>query len=207
MVAPNHWFKDLHVTQVKLNGAVDAALKATCHTGTPSETTGVVLEASEAHDANSYPLATIKCENFIAASTTAATPNVAAGDTVVLSLKWKLRKFQTSSGKAQLLQEAAGADPADQSVEVELAISVGQASTEVTVGGQAGDGADSANNTTTYIIIAVAVIAVALLVAALVVAWLCLRQRQVENLQAMSPAKATVAAVYEVNKVPTFQDV
>jgi hypothetical protein len=120
---------------------------------------------------------------------------VTAGDTLVISLSWKLAKQTTSSGKAQLLQEA---DAPGQNVEVSLTIQLGGGETTITTAGAGADG--SADNTVTYIIIAVCVIAAALILAVVVVAFMCLRNRSQEQLVAMSPQKATVAAVYDISQ-------
>lgn len=155
-----------------------------------------------------WPMAFLYCESFMKEGFTqdtssggAGTPPssgntaVTAGDTLVISLSWKLAKITTSSGKAQLLQEA---DAPGQNVEVSLTIQLGGGETTITTAGAGADG--SADNTVTYIIIAVCVIAAALILAVVVVAFMCLRNRSQEQLVAMSPQKATVAAVYDISQ-------
>jgi len=164
---------------------------ATCHAA------GSACKHHWTIDGSAYwPTAYLYCDGLM--STGIGGGAVVAGDTLVISLKWKLSKAPTAgwtSGKAQLLQEEAAEG---QSVEVSLTIQLGGGETTITTAGAGGEG--SADNTVTYIIIAVCVIAAALILAVVVVAFMCLRNRSQEQLVAMSPQKATVAAVYDISQ-------
>jgi len=230
VAAGGSWFKDLKLTKVvhvsadSTDGANDGKTTSdsviAMVTGTPaagqckiaSEPTlataaGEVAAANDgtathwyASGGSYWPMAYIYCESFMSTGFTDDTtstdgPAVTAGDTLVISLSWKLAKRTTSSGKAQLLQEA---DAPGQNVEVSLTIQLGGGETTITTAGAGTDG--SADNTVTYIIIAVCVIAAALILAVVVVAFMCLRNRSQEQLVAMSPQKATVAAVYDISQ-------
>jgi hypothetical protein len=220
--AGQSWFKDLKLTKVvhTTPSANDPITDSdiTMATGTPAageckiasapasgvyastESAGAGLVHWHADSSAFWPMAFLYCESFMSTgftddTTSAAGPAVTAGDTLVISLSWKLAKQTTSSGKAQLLQEA---DAPGQNVEVSLTIQLGGGETTITTAGAGADG--SADNTVTYSIIAVCVIAAALILAVVVVAFMCLRNRSQEQLVAMSPQKATVAAVYDISQ-------
>jgi hypothetical protein len=218
--AAGSWFKDLKLTKVvhTTPSATITDSDITMATGAPgageckiasSPGTGVVASTESQNnnlehwhmDTSAYwPMAFLYCESFMSTGFTDDTSSTAggavtAGDTLVISLSWKLAKQTTSSGKAQLLQEA---DAPGQNVEVSLTIQLGGGETTITTAGAGADG--SADNTVTYIIIAVCVIAAALILAVVVVAFMCLRNRSQEQLVAMSPQKATVAAVYDISQ-------
>jgi hypothetical protein len=229
VAAPQSWFKDLKLTKVvhttpsatvtdSVIGMVDpttstAPAAGECKIAEPIAPTDNVVASTEmgtvgtsalvhwhADGNDMWPMAFIYCPEFMSTGFTddtssAAGGAVTAGDTLVISLSWKLAKQTTSSGKAQLLQEA---DAPGQNVEVSLTIQLGGGETTITTAGAGADG--SADNTVTYIIIAVCVIAAALILAVVVVAFMCLRNRSQEQLVAMSPQKATVAAVYDISQ-------
>jgi len=211
--APNSRFKDLRVSKI-VHTKVDATGAVTTPTVTESTVAGALMggapicsvatgglpagqdtatSATGHWTSSHYPQAYMHCENLM--SNGVGGGAVVAGDTLVISLKWKLSKGPWTSGKAQLLQQE---DAAGQSVEVSLTIQLGGGETTITTAGAGGEG--SADNTVTYIIIAVCVIAAALILAVVVVAFMCLRNRSQEQLVAMSPQKATVAAVYDISQ-------
>jgi hypothetical protein len=146
---------------------------------------------------SNFPVTYLRCENFMGTAAGNGATHITAGDTVVFTLTWKIGKLTSTTGKAQLLQDAQEPDPAAQSVEVQLTIQLGGGETTITTGAGAGEG--SADNTVTYIIIAVCVIAAALILAVVVVAFMCMKNRANEQLVAMSPQKCTVAAVYDIS--------
>jgi len=182
-----HWFSAQQVTSIKTSSDSaafadldNASCDAIAQTGN-----------YDSHTAANFPQAFFKCPNVL--------QNVDAGDLVQFALRWKLVRTASSSGsgKAQLLQAAPEVDPNAQSVEVQVTIQLGGGETNITTG--TAEGAASADNTVTYIIIAVCVIAAALILAVVVVAFMCLRNRSQEQLVAMSPKQATVAAVYDIS--------
>merc|ERR1719473_2612949 len=104
------------------------------------------------HTGASFPVSYIGCPKLMAQRK--------AGDVMRFSLAWQLASLRTDesgNGKAQLLQDAEEADPNAQSVEVQVTIQLGGGETNITTG--TAEGAASADNTVTYIIIAVCVIA------------------------------------------------
>jgi len=220
--AGGSWFKDLQLTKVvhttpdatttdsSITMATAAPVAGECKISSEPTLASAAAEIQAAADNTAehwytssgvhWPMAFIYCPGFMSTgftddTTSTAGGAVTAGDTLVISLSWKLAKRTTSSGKAQLLQEA---DAPGQNVEVSLTIQLGGGETTITTAGAGADG--SADNTVTYIIIAVCVIAAALILAVVVVAFMCLRNRSQEQLVAMSPQKATVAAVYDISQ-------
>jgi len=144
------------------------------------------------HTGAGFPLAYMSCPKMMTSQQ--------AGDIMRFSMAWQLASLvrdASGNGKAELLQDAEEADPNAQSVEVQVTIQLGGGETNITTG--TAEGAASADNTVTYIIIAVCVIAAALILAVVVVAFMCLRNRSQEQLVAMSPKQATVAAVYDIS--------
>jgi len=215
-------FKDLRVSKIVHNSAengettaeeaADAAtvsasrltlcsvsdLPSGTETGASCHTAGSACKnhwTASSGSAPYWPTAYMYCDGLMSTGIGQGGGAVVAGDTLVISLKWKLSKGPWTSGKAQLLQQE---DAAGQSVEVSLTIQLGGGETTITTAGAGGEG--SADNTVTYIIIAVCVIAAALILAVVVVAFMCLRNRSQEQLVAMSPQKATVAAVYDISQ-------
>jgi len=182
-------FSDLVVSKVAHSVQGAAAADTTALPGcTPSGTTTYF---SPAH----WPREYITCTNLMD-GTGDLIDAVTAGDTLVLSLKWKLVGTVQSNGagKAALLQDAADEV---QSVEVSLTIQLGGGETTITTAGGS-DG--SADPTVTYIIIAVCIVAAGLILAVVVVAFMCMRNRSQEAIVSMSPQKCTVAAVYDISQ-------
>jgi hypothetical protein len=187
VAAMGHWFKDHIVKDIKKSDDTTAFVSFGASCTAIAHLDGVNYASHTT--ANGYPQAFFKCPD--------ALKNVNAGDLVQFALEWKLAKVASASGKAQLLQAAPEVDPNAQSVEVQVTIQLGGGETNITTG--TAEGAASADNTVTYIIIAVCVIAAALILAVVVVAFMCLRNRSQEQLVAMSPKQATVAAVYDIS--------
>jgi len=197
VAAANHWFLSKAVSKFEVDdgtGFADVAHQCTDHADV-TFAVGMTLAAGTTHAGpnGNWPKAYIKCPGIMA--------NINAGDVMRFSLQWQLANTVANaagvSGKAALLQDADQADPNAQSVEVQLTIQLGGGETNITTG--AADGAASADNTVTYIIIAVCVIAAALILAVVVVAFMCLRNRSQEQMVSMSPQKCTVAAVYDIS--------
>jgi len=211
VAATGHWFKDHIVKDIKKsadttndgtavvdgdgNPVVDAdgnPVLVNSFVSFGASCTAIAQDGNyDSHTTADFPQAFFKCPNVLA--------SVNAGDLVQFAMEWKIAKVASSSGsgKAQLLQAAPEVDPNAQSVEVQVTIQLGGGETNITTG--TAEGAASADNTVTYIIIAVCVIAAALILAVVVVAFMCLRNRSQEQLVAMSPKQATVAAVYDIS--------
>lgn len=199
--AANTWFLSREVTalEVSKDGGEFETANAKCETVGPASSTELMARGYNGnrrnplyHTGASFPVSYIGCEKLMAQRK--------AGDVMRFSLAWQLASLQvddSGNGKAQLLQDADEADPNAQSVEVQVTIQLGGGETNITTG--TAEGAASADNTVTYIIIAVCVIAAALILAVVVVAFMCLRNRSQEQLVAMSPKQATVAAVYDIS--------
>jgi len=199
-------FHDLKLTSVvhtpsdPANGAL-APVPVT-KTGTDVDNMCVQAGATDYYPSGTehWPRAHLKCEHFMKQSDSTLADkldaDVKAGDTLVISLSWKIlgTTQATNTGKAQLLQDAA--DEA-QSVEVSLTIQLGGGETTITTAGGS-DG--SADPTVTYIIIAVCIVAAGLILAVVVVAFMCLKNRSQEQMVSMSPQKCTVAAVYDISQ-------
>jgi len=199
VAAANHWFLSKAVSAFEVDDGSGAGFANVAHQCVDhADVTFAVnmnLAAGTTHAGpnGNWPKAYIKCPGIMA--------NINAGDVMRFSLQWQLANTIPNaagvSGKAALLQDADQADPNAQSVEVQLTIQLGGGETNITTG--AADGAASADNTVTYIIIAVCVIAAALILAVVVVAFMCLRNRSQEQMVSMSPQKCTVAAVYDIS--------
>merc|ERR1719261_255490 len=199
--AANTWFLSREVTalEVSKDGGEFETANAKCETVGPASSTELMARGYNGNRRNalyhtpaSFPVSYIGCPKLMAQRK--------AGDVMRFSLAWQLASLKvddSGNGKAQLLQDAEEADPNAQSVEVQVTIQLGGGETNITTG--TAEGAASADNTVTYIIIAVCVIAAALILAVVVVAFMCLRNRSQEQLVAMSPKQATVAAVYDIS--------
>lgn len=194
-------FKDLRVTKVATDkqgaGAVDKCTGGTC-CSMATNAAGAAGSGTSYHSAAKWPQAYMYCGDLMGPSGPLADSGVGitAGDTLVISLQWKLVGQATSNGagKAALLQDAADEV---QSVEVSLTIQLGGGETTITTAGGS-DG--SADPTVTYIIIAVCIVAAGLILAVVVVAFMCMRNRSQEAIVSMSPQKCTVAAVYDISQ-------
>jgi len=209
--AKNTWFLKRAITalEVSVSGVDDGDFKAA---GYNPNQCGPIQKNGKDKDTNSlsntykggvntdyhkrgFPVAFLVCPKIMAGA------HAAAGNVLRFSISWSLASLVKNdagyTGKAQLLQDAEEADPNAQSVEVQVTIQLGGGETNITTG--TAEGAASADNTVTYIIIAVCVIAAALILAVVVVAFMCLRNRSQEQLVAMSPKQATVAAVYDIS--------
>jgi hypothetical protein len=192
-------FKDLHVSNIahSVQGAAasnNAGVVASAASGTKfcSQVGGTTYHLPQGVR---YPQAYLSCSNLMNGNGP-LTPAVTAGDTLVISLKWKIAgtALSNGAGKAALLQDAADEV---QSVEVSLTIQLGGGETTITTAGGS-DG--SADPTVTYIIIAVCIVAAGLILAVVVVAFMCMRNRSQEAIVSMSPQKCTVAAVYDISQ-------
>jgi len=203
VAAGQHWFRSRSVTAVELdigdgNGFNPLPAGNPCAPSVPQQLSfavGMNVAVGTTHTANNYPVSFMSCPAIM--------NTINAGDVMRFSLAWTLAntvqnaaEAAGTNGKAQLLQEAAEADPNAQSVEVQVTIQMGAPRTNVTVSGAAGGAGASA---TTYIIIAVCVISAALVLGVVVVVFVCMRTKTQQEAVFMSPHKATVSAVYDIN--------
>jgi len=201
-------FSDLHVTKVAHTIQGGSTLDHQPVPLSPTTATERQAAVADSHSKFCYPSGStttfgpdnwprtyMTCPNLMD-GTGGVVAAVTAGDTLVLSLKWKLVGTAPSNGagKAALLQDAADEV---QSVEVSLTIQLGGGETTITTAGGS-DG--SADPTVTYIIIAVCIVAAGLILAVVVVAFMCMRNRSQEAIVSMSPQKCTVAAVYDISQ-------